>query len=130
MIFPECCVPGTMLGARSEYYRGSKPKRSANKNIFKTSYMQKGSFSISGQLLNTHFIMEPLELRLGLPGGSRVLHFRSACTVGFVAVMLFQPEVSVARFLRTACCKHPTLSVHKKDEPSAERRKDPFLSLS
>jgi hypothetical protein len=39
--------------------------------------------------------MEPVELRLGLPGESRVLHFRPACTVGFVAVMLFQPEVSV-----------------------------------
>jgi hypothetical protein len=31
------CVPGTMLGAGSECYQGSKPKRSTNKNIFKTS---------------------------------------------------------------------------------------------
>lgn len=58
------------------------------KNIFKTSYMQKERFSIRGQPLNMHFILERVELGLGLLGGSGISHFRHACTVGFVAVTL------------------------------------------
>lgn len=81
------CVPGTVLGAGSGCYWGSKPKRGATKNVFKTSCMQKESVNIRGQLLNLRFIMERVEL--GLLGGSGVSHFRPVCAVGFVAVTLF-----------------------------------------
>lgn len=108
---------------------GSKPKRGANKYIFKMSCMQKESFSIRGQLLNMHFIMERVELQLGLLGGSGISHFRPAGAVGFVAVTLFGLRFQGC-FLRTACCKHLTVSVHKEDKPRAERRKGHFLGLS
>lgn len=81
-------VPGTSLGAGSGCYWGSKPKRGAKKNIFKTSCMQRESFSIRGQLLILRFTTERVELGLGLLGGSGVSHFRSAGAVGFVAVTL------------------------------------------
>lgn len=95
--------------------RSRKDKEKPRIRMFSKHHICKRKPKCRGQLLNMHFIMERVELGTCLLGGSGILHFRPACAVEFVALMLPCLRFQQFIFPRIAWHKCPMVSVRRMD---------------